>query len=58
MKEILKKLFKEYHIFIDVFDRKKVNKLSFYRDYDHKIKLLSNVTSIRNRLYLMFNFKF
>jgi hypothetical protein len=39
IKKIRAKLFFEYHEFLNIFDRSKVNKLLSHRLYDHKIKL-------------------
>jgi hypothetical protein len=39
IEETRAKLSFEYHEFLDVFDRSKVNELLSHRSYDHKIKL-------------------
>ena len=44
--EILVKLFIEYYNYIDVFDRKKANKLLSYRLYNYKLKFIDNYNKI------------
>ena len=57
LKDIKAKLSSKYHEFLDVFDRVQLNKLSFYRFYDHKIKLISDSTSSHCRVYQMVSVK-
>jgi len=57
LEDINVKLSLKYQNFLDVFDRAQVNKLSFHRSYDHKIKLTNDVTSSRCRAYWMSFYK-
>jgi len=57
LKDIKAKLSSKYHEFLNVFDRAQLNKLLFYRFYDHKIELISNSTLSRCRVYQMFSVK-
>ncbi len=56
-KDIKAKLSSKYHKFLDVFDRAQLNKLLSHRFYDHKIELISDLTSSRCRVYQMFSVK-
>ena len=58
LQNIKKKLFFEYHDYLDVFNRAQVNQLSSHRDSDHKIKLLNNIKFSQSRAYRMFLYKF
>ncbi len=51
LKDIKVKLSLKYQNFLNVFDRAQVNKLSSHRSYDHKIKLINDVTSSKCRAY-------
>jgi len=42
LKDVKNKLPKEYHNFLDVFDRSEANKLPPHRPSDYKIKLVDN----------------
>ena len=55
---IKKKLFSEYHDYLDVFDRVHVNQLFSHRNNDHKIEFLNDVKFSQNRAYRMFLYKF
>jgi len=57
LKDIKAKLSSKYHEFLDVFDRVQLNKLPSHCFYDHKIKLISDSTSSRCRVYQMFSVK-
>ena len=57
LQNIKKKLFSEYHDYLDVFDRAQVNQLFLHRDSDHKIKLLNDVKSLQSRAYRMPSYK-
>ncbi len=51
LKDIKVKLSSEYHEFLNVFYWVQLNKLLFYRFYDHKIELISDSTSSCCRVY-------
>ena len=57
LKDIKAKLSLKSHEFLDVFDRAQSNKLFSHRFYDHKIELISDLTSSRCRVYRMFSVK-
>ena len=57
LKDIKVKLSLKYQNFLNVFDRAQVNKLSSHRSYDHKIKLINDVTSSKCRAYWMSFYK-
>ncbi len=44
LEDIKVKLSLKYQNFLNVFDQVQVNKLSFHRSYDHKIKLTNDAT--------------
>ena len=48
---------KEFHNFLDVFDRKAAEVLSLNRTYDHKIEIDSDEPLPKSQLYLMSQFK-
>lgn len=54
---IKKRLPKEYHDLIDVFDRNKAKELPPHRSYDHKIELEPGKKPPQSRLYPMSGFK-
>jgi len=45
LKDIKVKLLLKYQNFLDIFDRAQADKLSSHCSYDHKIELISDVTS-------------
>ena len=58
--EILIKVSIEYYNYIDVFDRKKTNKLLSYRSYNYKLELIDNYNKIKlskSRIYSIFDYK-
>ncbi len=57
LKQVKIKLFSEYYNYLDIFDRAMINQLSLHHFYDHKIELIDEETSLRSRLYQMFNHK-
>ena len=57
LQNIKKKLFFEYHDYLDVFDWVQINQLFLHRDSDHKIEFLNNVKFSQNRAYRMFSYK-
>jgi hypothetical protein len=57
LEDIKVKLSLKYQNFLDVFDRAQADKLSSYRLYDHKIKLISDATSFQCRAYQMSFYK-
>ena len=58
LQNIKKKLFSEYHDYLDVFDRAQINQLPSHRDSDHKIELLNDIKSSQSRAYRMLPYKF
>ena len=48
---------KEFHDFLNVFDRKAAEVLSLNRTYDHKIEIDSDEPLPKSQLYLMSQFK-
>ena len=58
LQNIKKKLFFEYHDYLDVFDRIHVNQLFSHRNNDHKIELLNDVKFSQSRAYRMSSYKF
>ena len=59
-KEILVKLLSKYYNYINVFNRRKANKLLSYRIYDYKLKFTKNYNKIelfKSRIYFIFNYK-
>ena len=57
---VKKKLSKEYHDFLNVFDRSKVDELSPHREYNHKLKFIDEADKTklsRSRIYLISNSK-
>ncbi len=57
LKEVKAKLSLKYHDYLNVFDRAMTDQLSSHHLYDHKIELIDEKTSSRNRLYHMFDYK-
>ena len=57
IEETRAKLPSEYHKFLDIFDRSKVNKLPPYRPYNHKIKLEGERQPPKSRLYPISGYK-
>ena len=58
--EILIKLSIEYYNYIDVFDRKKTNKLLSHYLYNYKLEFINNYNKIellKSRIYLIFDYK-
>ena len=56
LEDVKKKLSKEYHDFLNVFDRSKVDELSSHRECNHKLKFIdeANKTKLsRSRIYLI-----
>jgi len=51
LKDIKAKLSSKYFKFLNVFDRAQLNKLLSHCFYDHKIKLISDLTSSHCRAY-------
>ena len=59
-KEILVKLLLKYYNYINIFNRRKTNKLLSYRIYDYKLKFIKNYNKIelsKSRIYLIFDYK-
>ena len=59
-KEILVKLLSKYYNYINVFDRRKANKLLSYRIYNYKLKFTKKRDKIelfKSRIYFIFNYK-
>ena len=55
LKRLMKRVSKYFHDLFEVFNSQKIVKLSSHRFYDHKIELLSDVSSLsRNRIYSLF----
>ena len=57
LQNIKKKLFSEYHDYLDVFDRVQVNQFLSHRDSNHKIELLNDIKFSQSRAYRMFSYK-
>ncbi len=57
LKDIKAKLSSKYHEFLNVFDQAQLNKLLSHHFYDHKIKLISDLTSSYCQVYQMFSVK-
>ena len=60
LENVKKKLLNECYNFLNVFDRSKIDELSFYREYDHKLKFIDEINKIklsRSRIYLISNSK-
>ncbi len=57
LEQVKIKLFSEYHDYLDVFDRAMIDQLLSHRFYHHKIELIDEETSLRSRLYQMFDHK-
>ena len=57
MFNVLSKLSFKYHDFQNVFNRSKVDKLSFYQFYNHKIIIKSESQLSQSKIYLMFKNK-
>ncbi len=57
LEDIKAKLSLKYQNFLDIFDRAQADKLSSHHLYDHKIKLVSDVTSSRCQAYWMSLYK-
>ena len=54
--DVKKKLPKEYHDFLNVFDRSKTDELSSHREYDHKLKFIDEADKAklsRSRIYFI-----
>ena len=59
-KEILAKLLLKYYNYINVFDRRKADKLLSYRIYDYKLKFIKNYNKIelsKSQIYFIFDYK-
>ncbi len=57
LKDIKAKLSSKYHEFLNVFDRAQLNKLFFHCFYNHKIKLINDLTFSCCQVYWMFSVK-
>ena len=58
--EIKKRLSKKYYDFVNVFDRVKVNILSFYRSYNYRVKFAESANEtklLKSRIYFILNYK-
>ena len=54
LKDIKAKLSSKYHEFLNVFDQAQLNKLLSYCFYNHKIKLINDLTFSHYQVYQMF----
>ena len=60
LENVKKKLLKEYHDFLNVFDRSKTDELSPHRECDHKLKFIDEADKTklsRSRIYSISNSK-
>ena len=60
LKNIKKKLSKKYYNYLNVFNRIKINNLSLYRFYNHKLKFLNDISKfklLKSRIYFIFDYK-
>ena len=53
-----KKLFFEYHDYLDVFDRAQINQFFSHQNNNYKIELLIDIKLSQSRTYQMFLYKF
>ena len=57
----IKKLFLiEYYNFLNIFDKIEIDKFSFYKNCDYKLKFIKRIDAnklFRNRIYFIFNRK-